>query len=115
MGINQIDIDRFQADGLVTLSPGFPPAWVNAANEAIDAIDDTDFFPEGQGDAFGWYKGDVLQLELLRLVCDPFFEDVSKTILRTEAVKLTLVSLRVTKPKPNAQAEREPEHVDFKW
>ena len=114
MSINQTDINRFHADGLVTLSPGFPRAWLNTANKAIDAIEDADFFPEERGDAFGWYKGDVLQPELLRLVCDPFFEDVSRTILRTDAVELTLVSLRVTKPRPNAQAEREPEHVDFK-
>ena len=114
MSINQTDINRFQTDGLVTLSPGFPRALLNAANEAIDAIDDADIFPKQRGDAFGWYKGDVLQPELLRLVYDPFFEDVSRTILRTEAVELTLVSLRVTKPRPNAQAEREPEHVDFK-
>lgn len=86
MSINQTDINRFHADGLVTLSPGFPRTLLNAANEAIDAIDDVDFFPEGRGDSFGWYKGDVLQPELLRLVCDPFFEDVSKTILRTEVV-----------------------------
>ena len=114
MSIDQTDIDRFQTDGLVNLSPGFSRALLNAANEAIDAIDDADFFPKGRGDAFGWYKGDVLQPELLRLVYDPFFEDVSRTILRAEAVELTLVSLRVTKPRPNAQAEREPEHVDFK-
>ena len=114
MGIDQTEIERFHADGLVTLSPSFPRALLNAANEAIDAIDDADFFPEERGDAFGWYKDDVLQPELLRLVCDPFFERVSRTILRTEAVELTLVSLRVTKPRPNAQAEREPEHVDFK-
>ena len=114
MSINQTDIDRFQADGLVTLSPGFPSTLLNAANEAIDAIDDADIVPEGRGDSFGWYKGDVLQPELLRLVYDPFFEDVSKTILRTEVVELILVSLRVTKPRPNAQAELEPEHVDFK-
>ena len=80
MSINQTDINRFQTDGLVTLSPGFPRALFNAANEAINAIDDADFFPEGRGDAFGWYKRDVLQPELLRLVCDPFFERVSKTI-----------------------------------
>ena len=102
MSIDQTDINRFQTDGLVTLSPGFPRALLNAANEAIDAIDDADIVPEGRGDAFGWYKGDVLQPELLRLVCDPFFEHVSRTILRAEAVELTLVSLRVTKPRPNA-------------
>ena len=114
MSINQTDIERFLSDGLVTLSPSFPRALLNAANEAINAIDDADFFPEGRGDAFGWYKRDVLQPELLKLVCDPFFEDVSRTILRTEAVELTLVSLRVTKPRSNARAELEPEHVDFK-
>ena len=114
MSINRTEIERFHANGLVTLSPGFPRTLLNAANEAIDAIDDADFFPKERGEAFGWYKDDVLQPELLRLVCDPFFEDVSKTILRTEAVELILVSLRVTKPRPNAQAEREPEHVDFK-
>ena len=114
MSIDQTDIERFYEAGLVTLSPGFPRALLNAANEAIDAIDDTDFFPKGREDAFGWYKGDILQPELLRLVYDPFFEDVSRTILRTEAVELTLVSLRVTKPRPNAHAKLEPEHVDFK-
>ena len=114
MSIDQTDIERFYEAGLVTLSPGFPRALLNAANEAIDAIDDADIVPEGRGDSFGWYKGDVLQPELLRLVYDPFFEDVSRTILRAEAVELTLVSLRVTKPRPNAQAELEPEHVDFK-
>ncbi len=114
MSIDQTEIERFQTDGLVTLSPDFPRSLLNAANKAIDAIDDSDFFPEEREDAFGWYKGDVLQPELLRLVCDPFFECVSKTILCTEAVELTLVSLRVTKPRPNAQTEREPEHVDFK-
>ena len=47
MSINQTDIDRFQAEGLVTLSPGFPRTLLNAANEAIDAIDDADFFSNG--------------------------------------------------------------------
>ena len=51
MSIDQTDINRFHANGLVTLSPGFPRALLNAANEAIDAIDDTDFFPEERGDA----------------------------------------------------------------
>ena len=74
MSINQTDIERFHADGLVTLSPGFPRALLNAANEAIDGINDADFFPEEREDAFGWYKGDVLQPELLRLVCDPFLK-----------------------------------------
>ena len=46
MSIDQTDIERFQEDGLVTLSPNFPRALLNAANEAIDAIDDADFFPE---------------------------------------------------------------------
>ena len=52
MSIDQTDIERFQEDGLVTLSPNFPRALLNAANEAIDAIDDADFFPKGRGDAF---------------------------------------------------------------
>ncbi len=47
MSINQTDINRFHANGLVTLSPRFPRAWLNAANEAIDAIDDADFFSNG--------------------------------------------------------------------
>ena len=80
MSIDQTEIERFQTDGLVTLSPDFPRSLLNAANEAIDAINDADFFPEERGDAFGWHKGDVLQPELLRLVCDPFFERVSRTI-----------------------------------
>ena len=46
MSINQTDIDRFHAEGLVTLSPGFPRILLNAA-EAIDAIDDADFFSNG--------------------------------------------------------------------
>ena len=47
MSINQTDIKRFHANGLVTLSPRFPRALLNAANEAIDAIDDADFFSNG--------------------------------------------------------------------
>ena len=34
--------------------------------------------------------------------------------MRAEAVELAFVSLRVTKPRPNAHSELEPEHVDFK-
>ena len=60
-------------------------------------LSDADFIPEGQGDSFGWYMGSILQPELLRLVYDPFFEQVSKTILRAEAVELAFVSLRVYK------------------
>ena len=51
MSINQTEIEQFYANGLVTLSPSFPRALLNAANEAIDAIDDADFFPEERGDA----------------------------------------------------------------
>ena len=111
---DQADMDRFRTVGLVTLSPGFSGALLRGANEAIDALDDSDFIPEGQGDSVGWYRGSVLQPELLRLVCDPFFEHVSKALLRAEAVELSFVSLRVTRPRRNAQPEREPEHVDFK-
>ena len=114
MSIHKTDVERFHTDGLVTLSPGFPYTLLDTANEAIDALNDADFIPEGQGDSFGWYMGSILQPELLRLVYDPFFEQVSKTILRAEAIELAFVSLRVTKARPNAQADFEPEHVDFK-
>jgi hypothetical protein len=114
MSIHKTDVERFHTDGLVTLSPGFPYTLLDTANEAIDALNDADFIPEGQGDSFGWYMGSILQPELLRLVYDPFFEQVSKTILRAEAVELAFVSLRVTKARPNAHSEFEPEHVDFK-
>ena len=114
MSINQANLARFHTDGLVTLSPGFPRGWLEAANEAIDALDDTDFNPEGGRGLAGWYMGGVVQPQLLRLVYDVFFEDTAKTVLRADAVELALVSLRVTKPKPNALAELEPQHVDFK-
>ena len=114
MSIHQTDIERFHTEGLVTLSPSFPNALLDAANEAIDALDDADFILEEHGDSFGWYTSSILQPELLQLVYDPFFEQVSKTILRAEAVELVFVSLRVTKARPNAQVSLEPEHVDFK-
>lgn len=114
MSIHQTDIERFHTEGLVTLSPSFPHALLDAADEAIDALNDADFIPEGQGDSFGWYMGSILQPELLKLVYDSFFEQVSKTILRAEAVELAFVSLRVTKARPDTQVGLEPEHVDFK-
>lgn len=114
MNITQAEIKEFQTAGLVTLSPNFPREWLEAANEAIDALDDTDFNPEDGRGLAGWYMGGVVQSGLLRLIYDPFFEDAAKRVLRADAVELTLVSLRVTKPKPNAAAAFEPQHVDFK-
>lgn len=114
MGINHTDLARFHTDGLVTLSPDFPGGWIEAANEAINALDDTDFSHEGGRGLAGWYMAGVAQPQLLRFVYDAFFEDAAKKVLRADAVELALVSLRVTKPKPNALAELEPQHVDFK-
>ena len=67
MSIDRTDIEKFHTVGLVTLSPGFPRAWLEAANEAIEALNDADFIPEGRGDSVGWYTGSVLQPELLKL------------------------------------------------
>ena len=114
MSINEADMERFHTDGIVTLSPNFPRGWLEAANDAIDALDDTEFNPEGGRGLAGWYMGGVVQPQLLKLVYDRFFEDAAKRVLRADAVELTLVSLRVTKPKPNAAAALEPQHVDFK-
>ncbi len=114
MGLNQVDIERFHTAGLVTLSPDFPRGWLKAANDAIEALDDANFSPESGRGLAGWYMASILQPELLRLVYDTFFEDVAKNILRADAVELGLVSLRVTKPRPNALTALEPQHVDFK-
>ena len=106
--------EQFQTAGLVTLSPGFAEGAVEAANDVISSLDCGDFVSQAHDDSSGWYKGSVLQPELLRIVYDAFFENVSKAVLRAEAVELAFVSLRVTRARPDANFELEPEHVDFK-
>ncbi len=112
--INTEELGQLQSNGAVTLTPGFPEELLQAANEAIDGLDVEHFAMEDEGDAEGFYFEDIIQIELIRFLHHPFFEEVAKTVLRTSAVELVLVALRVKKPKPNAIPTLEPEHVDFK-
>jgi ectoine hydroxylase-related dioxygenase (phytanoyl-CoA dioxygenase family) len=113
--LNAQQLERFLADGAVTVDSPLSEAEIAAAAAAIDrALPDSHFDGIGEREMRRANRDCCLDEELTAIVQHPFLEALARTALDAERVAVYAMAVAKTAPQPGSRPDSW-EHVDLKY